>query len=256
MKILLTNQAGCFHPGIVALAKELSKNHRVCIVAPLTEQKGVGHALTTDQRPLHAKQWFVLDSVKVWSVDGTPCDCVALALDKLLLDKPDLIIAGLDAVNNLGNLIYSSGVAAAAVEGAIAGIKSIAVSIGLPNAKRERNFRPAAKWVAHKLNYLIAATPDFGALNVNLPAKFKANKIMPAKLTDALFDNEYLTEINPFGSMFAWLTSPLHEFGLDAYEQRGDAYWLKQGHITLTPLKLDLLRTEAVPALQKAGIKL
>ena len=256
MKILLTNEAGCFHPGIIALAKELSKDHRVCIVAPLTQQVGAGHALTVDQRPLHAQQWFVLDRVKIWSVDGTPCDCVALAMDKLLLDKPDLIISGIDPVNNYGNMIYSSGVVSAAFEGAIQDIKSIALSAVVANDKKERAYRRVAKYVARKLEFLAKQIPDFGVLNVNFPEKFKPKNLMPTHLTDGVLVNDYEIEVNPFGSTFAWFNSPLREFGMDAYEQKGDVYWVKQGYITLTPLKLDLLKGEALTALQKAGIKL
>ena len=79
---------------------------------------------------------------------------------------------------------------------------------------------------------------------------------MPAPLTDGILDNEYEIEVNPFGSTFAWMKNPLREFGLDAYEQKVDLYWLKQGYITLTPLKLDLLKGETLESLQKAGIKL
>jgi len=256
MRILLTNEAGCFHPGIIALAKELCKHHRVCIVAPLTKQVGSGHSLTVDQRPLHAEQWYVLDNVKIWSVDGTPCDCVALALDKLLLNKPDLIISGIDPVNNRGNMIYTSGVVSAAMEGAIEGIRSIALSAAVDNEKKEKSYRRIVKFVARKLEFLAKNTPDYGVLNVNFPSKVKPKNIVAVPLTDGVLDNEYEIEVNPFGSTFAWLKSPLMEFGLDAYEQKGDLYWLKQGYITLTPLKLDLLKGEALTALQNAGIKL
>ena len=256
MRILLTNEAGCFHPGIIALAKELSKDHRVCIVAPLTRQSGAGHALTVDQRPLRAQQWFVLNHVKIWSVDGTPCDCVALAMDKLLLSKPDLIISGIDPMNNIGNIVHSSGVVSAAIEGAIQGIKSIALSAAIENEKQERAYRHVAKYVARKLEFLATNTPDFGVLNVNFPEKIKAKNVMPTHMTDGLFDNEYEIEVNPFGSTFAWMQNPTREFGLDAYEKKGDLYWLKQGYITLTPFKLDLLKGEALTALQNAGIKL
>ncbi len=256
MRILLTNEAGCFHPGIIALAKELCKHHRVCIVAPLTQQVGSGHSLTVDQRPLHAQQWYVLDNVKIWSVDGTPCDCVALALDKLLLNKPDLIISGIDPVNNRGNMIYTSGVVSAAMEGAIEGIRSIALSAAVDNEKKEKSYRRVVKFVANKLEFLAKNIPDYGVLNVNFPSKIKPKNLMAVPLTDGLLDNEYEIEVNPFGSTFAWLKSPLMEFGLDAYEQKGDLYWLKQGYITMTPLKLDLLKGEALTALQNAGIKL
>lgn len=256
MRILITNEAGCFHPGIVALAKELCKDHRVCIVAPLQRQSGSGHSITVDQRPLHAQQWFVLDNVKMWSVDGTPCDCVALAMDKLLVTKPDLIISGIDFANNLGNMIYSSGVVSAAVEGAIQGVKSMAISAVITNEKKERAYRRVAKYVRRKLEFLATKIPDYGVLNVNFPEKVKPKLIMPTQLTDGLLMNDYEIEVNPFGSTFAWMKNTLGEFGLEALKQKGDLYWLKQGYITMTPLKLDLLKGEALEALQKAGIKL
>ncbi len=256
MKILITNEAGCFHPGIVALAKELCKDHRVCIVGPLTKQVGAGHSLTVDQRPLHAQQWYVLDNIKMWSVDGTPCDCVALALDKLLFDNPDLIISGIDLAHNHGHMIHTSRVVSAAVEGAIQGVKSMALSAVIKNEKKERDYRAVAKFVRRKLEFLASKIPDFGLLNVNFPEKIKPKRLMPTHLTDGLLDNEYEIEVNPFGSTFAWMKNPLREYSLDAYEQKGDLYWLKQGYITITPLKLDLLKGEALDTLQKAGIKL
>jgi 5'-nucleotidase len=255
MKILLTNEAGCFTPGIVALAKELSKDHRVCIVAPLTPLRGAGHTITTDEHPLHAKQWFVLSGIKIWSVDGTPADCITLALDKLLKSKPDLIISGIDSQNNRGEIIYSSGIVSAAIEGAIQGIKSLAISADVKDEKKESEFRPIAAMINRKLDYFVSCVPERGAVNVNFPKKPVAKKIIVTHLTDGLIDNKYDIEVNPFGQTFAWLKSSLMEYGLDALEKRGDLYWLKNGCITVTPLKLDLLKAEAVAEVRRSGIK-
>jgi 5'-nucleotidase len=256
MKILLTNEAGCFTPGIIALAKELSKSHRICIVAPLNPLRGAGHTITTDEHPLHAKQWFVLDGIKIWSVDGTPCDCVTLALDKLLKSPPDLIISGIDSINNRGEMIYSSGIVSAAIEGAIQNVKSIAVSAEVKDEKNEAAFRPIASLIHKKLDYFVSCIPNRGTVNVNFPAKFNDKNIKVTHLTDGLIDNKYDIEVNPFGVTFAWLKSPLMDFGLDALDKKGDLYWLKKGYISVTPLKLDLLKTDAIPVLQNAGIKI
>ncbi len=258
MKILLTNEAGCFTPGIISLAKELSQSHRVCIVAPLNPLHGAGHSLTTDERPLHAKQWFVLNNVKIWSVDGTPCDCITLALDKLLNSKPDLIISGIDSVNNRGNMIYTSGIVSSAIQGAIQGIRSMAVSTNILKEDKDKEsfYKPVAKYVAKNLDYLVSCIPEFGVANINFPMKFNRKNIVCTHLTDGLLDNKYEIEVNPFGSTFAWLKSPLMQFGLDALEKKGDLYWLKKEYITITPLKLDLMKSEAITVLQKSGIKL
>ena len=97
MKILLVNEEGCFAPGIIALAKALSVSHRVVIVGPLSPLCGTGHTFTNGNAPIQVRQYFTqLSKVKIFAVSGTPCDCVTLALDKLLKSKPDLIISGID----------------------------------------------------------------------------------------------------------------------------------------------------------------
>jgi 5'-nucleotidase len=254
LKILLTNEAGCFTPGIISLAKELNKMHRVVIAAPLNPLKGSGHTITVDEHPLHAKQWYVLNGVKIFSVDGTPCDCVTLALDKLLKSPPDLIISGIDNDNNRGNMIYTSGIVSSAIEGAIQGVKSIAVSAKVKDADKEGSFVPIAKYIHKNLKQLMGAIPKGGLLNINFPTNFSAGRTMVTHLTGGLIDNKYDIEANPFGATFAWLKSPLTGFGLDAIEQKGDLYWLKKDYITITPMHLDLMNVDAITTIQNAGI--
>ena len=259
MKILLTNESGCFAPGIIALAKALStsfKQHRVCIVAPLNAMENVGHRFTASKKPLRVEQYYVLSKVKIFSVSGTPCDCVTLALDKLLKSKPDLIISGIDSHNNRGETIYSSGVVAAAIEGTIQGIPSISVSAKITDPTDEKSYMSVANSFVRRLDYFVKSLPANTTLNVNYPQNFKSKNIKCVKLTDGLINNKYQSEVNPFGVQYYWLKSPVMGFGLDALEQRGDVYWLKKNYITVTPLKLDLTSYGAMPLLEAAGIKI
>ena len=256
MKILLTNEAGCFNPGITALAKVLSMKHRVCIVAPLTPQDGAGHRFTANKKPLRVQQYYVLSKIKIFSVNGTPCDCVTIALDKLLKSKPDLIISGIDRHNNRGETIYSSGVVSAAIEGTIQGIHSIAVSAKVTDSTDEKAFLPVAHSFARRLDYFVKSLPANTTLNINYPLKFTSKNIKCVKLTDGLITNKYQGEVNPFGIQYYWLKSPIMGFGLDALEQKGDVYWIKRNYITVTPLKLDLTSYGTFPTVEAAGIKL
>jgi 5'-nucleotidase len=256
MKILLTNEAGCFTAGIIALAKELNKQHRICIVAPLNPLSNVGHTITTSERPLHAKKWEILNTIKIWSVDGTPCDCITLALDKLLKSKPDLIISGIDHTYGRGETIYCSGVVSAAVEGAIQGVKSIAVSGKIDSNARDKEsaYRPIARLIAKKLDEFVSMIPKNGALNINCPEMVDSKKIAVTHLSFGVVDNKYSIETNPFGKTFAWLKNTPVGTDTKILEQKGDVYWTKHGWTTVTPLKLDLINIPAISIIKDAGI--
>ena len=256
MKILLVNEEGCFAPGIVALAKALSANHRVVIVGPISPLCGTGHTLTNGSSPIRVRQYFTqLSKVKIFAVSGTPCDCVTLALDKLLKSKPDLIISGIDSANHRGETMFSSGVVSAAIEGTIQGIRSIAVSANLKRAKGETEFRRAAAVFSKHLADFVKEMQTGITLNVNFPAFFAKSKVMYTHATRGIVDNEYSCEVNPFGFTYYWLKAP-RGFSDAALEQRGDVYWLRQNCITVTPLKLDLTCTAAIPVLEKVGLKI
>jgi 5'-nucleotidase len=256
MKILLVNEEGCFAPGITALAKVLSSKHRVNIVAPQSTQFGVGHSFTSGHNPLRVREFRVLRTVKIFAVNGTPCDCVCLALDKILKSKPDLIISGIDSQNKRGETIYSSGAVSAAIEGTIQGIPSIALSCGLGSGKDERDYFQIAKDFHAKLPELMKLIKPGNTLNVNFPKKYNKHLVKYTHLTDGLISNQYTVDVNPFGRTYYWLKSPIAGFGLDALEKKGDLYWLKKNYITITPLKLNLTEHEGLEIIQNAGLKL
>jgi len=242
LKILLVNERGCFDPGIIAMAKVLSAKHRVVIVGPLQEQEGKGHRINTSQYPLRAERFYALNKVKMFGVNGTPVDCVLLGLEKLLQSKPDLVISGINPRNCRGEVIYSSGVVSAAIEGTIQGIPSIAVSADIKDKSSEKCYMAVAKVFARKLPHFYKYIPKDHTLNVNFPEKFSIRKIKATHLTLDMVNNHYESETNPYGATFFWLRNPLSkgEFSLDILNQQGDVYWLKKGFITFTPLKLDL----------------
>ena len=255
LKILLTNQSGCFHPGIVALAKVLSGAHQVIIAAPLRAQYSRGHALTT-RRPVRVAQYSVLSKVKFFSVDGTPCDSVALAMDKLVKSKPDLVIAGIDPDINVGEKIYSSGVVSAAVLGTMHGVKSISISASVDDDKDEKSYVPLAKAFLKNLVTLVNNIPPDTTLNINFPKKPKIKDIKFTHLTcEDVVSAEYTHEVNPFGQEYYWMKKNT-KATLASLEKKGDIYWLKQNRITVTPLKYDLTSEEGLKALERSQISL
>jgi len=255
LNVLLVNEEGCFAPGIIALAKVLSATygHRVVIVGPLNSLSGVGHTLTNGNAPIRVRQYFTkLSKVKIFAVSGTPCDCVTLALDKLLQSRPDVIISGIDSANNRGEAMLSSGVVSAAIEGTIQSIPSIALSANLENAQGEAEFRKVALVFGKYLpQFLQLIKQGAITLNVNFPTDFSKSRIRYTHVTDGLIDNKYYSEGNSFGLFYYWLKSSRMGFGLEALDQKGDLYWLKRNYITVTPLKLDLTCRKSIPLLEE-----
>ena len=153
MNILISNDDGIDAPGIHALAEELKKIARVTVVAPDRQQSAVGHAITMNY-PLRAVPFHKNGEFFGYAVDGTPADCVKLAVKFLLKEKPDLVVSGINHGSNTAiNIIYS-GTVSAATEGTILGIPSIAVSLTTYAAA---DFRYAAR-IAARLARMVAET--------------------------------------------------------------------------------------------------
>jgi 5'-nucleotidase len=163
LRVLVTNDDGYFSPGIVALATALGPLGRVTIVAPQTEASAVGHALTL-RRPLRIAQ--ISDGV--YAVDGTPTDCVNLAIHDVLDGPPDLVVSGINKGLNIGDDVTYSGTVAGALEAALLGYPAMAVSLQF--TKGEWDFQPAAA-IAASLARLLLEQPlaPRSFLNVNVP---------------------------------------------------------------------------------------
>ncbi|HEY1066945.1 MAG TPA: 5'/3'-nucleotidase SurE, partial [Pirellulales bacterium] len=166
MQILLANDDGIYAPGLAALEHELAKLGDVTVVAPLTEQSGVGHSITY-LHPLVTTEAFDGQRKRGWIVEGSPADCVKLGVTQFCPKRPDLIVSGINSGLNAGINVLYSGTVAAAIEGAFFGITSVAVSLEF-NAHSDY---PAAAKIARQAIAQLVAQPQRGATlyNLNIP---------------------------------------------------------------------------------------
>ena len=173
MLILLTNDDGIYAPGLAALQRELAKLGEVCVVAPSTEQSGVGHTITY-LTPLIVKEVFQNERMAGgsddrwgWAVEGSPADCVKIGVAEFCPRRPDLVVSGINAGLNAGINVLYSGTVAAAIEGAFFGITSIAVSL---QYERHFQFEKAACLARQIIEQILAAKgPEPQLYNINIP---------------------------------------------------------------------------------------
>jgi len=243
---LLTNDDGYQSPGLAALRDKLVTLGQVYIVAPESEQSGVSHALTL-MRPLRlTKRQSDHERVKLFTVDGTPADCVKLALDKVLQEPPEMVIAGINRGANTGVNILYSGTVAAATEGTLAGIPSIALSrASLDNT----DFGDAASVGVNIIkNVLEAGLPSSLMLNVNIP-NLKRAELRSCLIThqgERRYRDSAVENTDPRHLPYYWLKMTKIEFQEDPLS---DDTVLRQGNISITPLLIDRTAHSSIPNL-------
>ena len=238
MRILLTNDDGILAPGLAALYRELTKIGHVDVVAPSTVQSATGHGITI-RDPLTVRKIHVHNEFHGHSVTGRPADCVKLAVAELLDEKPDLVVSGInDGANASINVLYSGTVAAAA-EGAILRIPSIAVSMEWGD---EMDFERAAGIaqgiIASYADTVKSGKPVCPLLNLNIPTLKedwpKGLKVLPQAALKA--DDRYEKTENPDGTRQYSLSGWFSDFGSNHY----DLGALQEGYVVLTPLYFDM----------------
>lgn len=226
--ILLTNDDGFYSEGIEALSRHLEILGEIFVVAPDRERSATSLSLTL-HHPLRVKKI----RQNVFAVDGTPADCVYLALQKFLPRKPDLLISGINAGPNLGQQDISySGTVAGAIQGTFLKIPSIAVSL-LPDERHRYSFdRPAGIVTLIARNLLKTKLPEGVTLNINIPPPpIKGIKI--AKLGQKRYSPEIIIKKDPRKNAYYWIGTgkPRPEGGRDS-----DVMVVKKGYISVTPL--------------------
>ena len=232
--ILVSNDDGFFSKGIQALARVAAEFGRVVVVAPDREQSAVGHAVTIHD-PLRANHINVVDDIGGFSVTGTPADCVKLAHDQLLDEKPDLVLSGINHGSNAGiNLLYS-GTVSAAMEGTVLGYPSIAVSCtDYDNDADLSGCMTAARLMINQV--LKKGLPKGVTLNINAPSgPFKGLKW--SKMADSRYVEEYEGRKDPLKRPYYWLTG---KFELLDTSPDADIQLLNQGYAAVTPIHYDL----------------
>ncbi|MFT5873651.1 MAG: 5'-nucleotidase [Clostridium sp.] len=237
MRLLLTNDDGITAKGIYALAKELEKNHEVIVVAPDNERSACGHSITL-ARPLVVREVKMEGlKVKAFSVDGTPADCVKIAINKLIEGKIDMVVSGINRGLNLGTDVLYSGTVSAAIEACIYKIPAMAISMAVK--KNNENYEMAAVYAGEIL--LTAEKNNIKndiVLNVNIPLleKNEIKGIKVCKIGSRLYNNCYIESVSENGEKQYEIKGELQ----DIHEEDSDTLYLKEGYVTVTPLHYDL----------------
>jgi 5'-nucleotidase len=246
MKVLLTNDDGIHAPGLMALYQELNPDHEVEIVAPDSEMSAVGHAITLTS-PLRVQAIHKNGAFFGYGVQGTPADCVKIAVQELLESPPDIILSGINPGANVGVNVLYSGTVSAATEGAFLGIKAAAVSL---DTRQDPDFRFAARFSREIIRYIMEhGLRERTALNVNIPA-VPVDRILGVAITRqgvGRFEERFERRIDPRGNVYYWLSgeTPIEEGLVDT-----DAWALKENKISITPISYDLTCREEIGRLQ------
>lgn len=248
MKLLISNDDGISALGIRTLANCLAEaGHEVTVVCPDRERSATGHGLTLHQ-PIRAEivESIFHPAVKAWACDGTPSDCVKLALWALLDTPPDLVLSGINQGANLGTEILYSGTVSAAMEGMIEGIPSIAFSLASHTSKE---FQTAAHFAQQLVAQLAAKPlPELMLLNVNVPP-VKWEEIAGVTITRQgvrRYVDVFDKRVDPRGKTYYWLTGEVLEEveppeGLNLPQHIPiDVHIIRKNHISITPLQYNL----------------
>ena len=236
MFVLLTNDDGIFAPGLAAMERVLRGFADVAVVAPSTEQSGVGHAITF-LTPLTAKEVFAGDLRRGWAVDGSPVDAVKLGISQFCPRRPDLVVSGINSGLNAGINVLYSGTVAAAIEGAFFGITSIAVSLEWDD---HADYDRAAGIGATVIRQLLDRRPVAGSLfNLNIPTRALAGgaELRVVPMSVARYGEAFERRVDPRGRSYWWATN---EPPPPPSPGESDVTALAAGHVTLTPLDYDL----------------
>ena len=246
--ILITNDDGITAPGIRDLVEAVRGLGKIVVVAPDKPQSGMGHAITIGL-PLRLHKVNFFEDIEAYQCTGTPVDCVKLAVDKILHQKPDICISGINhGANHSINVIYS-GTMSAAVEAAIESIPSIGFS--LLDYSLEADFSAARKYARLIVEQMLQSKVDkHTVLNVNFPIG-KPEEIKGVKICRqayAKYEEDFIEREDPHGRKYYWLTGEFVNFdeGTDT-----DVWALANNYVSVVPVQFDLTHYKLKQQLEK-----
>jgi len=242
--ILITNDDGIRASGLKTLESSLSELGDIILVAPENEQSATSHAITLD-RPLRIKKY----SDDRYSVTGTPTDCVLLAIHGILDRKPDLVVSGINHGPNMGEDVTYYGTVAAAIEGNILGIDSIAISI--------TSWEPDSFEAAGNISRYLASRMleregkgEMALWNVNIPplpeAELKGMRI--TRLGSRVYNDSIVKKTDPRGKDYFWIGGGVPGWNSD---EKSDFTAVSNGCVSITPLKVDMTDYKSVIELEE-----
>lgn len=240
--ILVANDDGVRAEGIIALAKSLKKLGRVVVVAPDGQRSAASHSITL-HRPLRVEKI----SEDVYSVDGTPTDCIMLGVHEILREYPDVIVSGINHGGNIGDDVHYSGTVSAAIEGGVLGIPSIAVSL---TSNHTWDFKVAASFAVKVVKKVLKdGLPAGIILNVNIP------NVTSGKIKGYVFTRQgkrsyggiIVEKLDPRGRKYYWIGGDKPQFEDIEFS---DCNAVLDNWIAITPLRVNLTDTEALKQLK------
>lgn len=239
-RILVTNDDGIHSEGLTALAEALTSIGEVIVVAPAAEQSAKAHSLTITH-PLHIRK---IDDFH-YSVDGTPTDCVILALMKIMPEaKPDIVVSGINFGANLGDDVMYSGTVAGAFEGAVFGLPAIAMSL---TDYSDMNFSHAAKFAAKLAEKILQiGLPERSILNVNVPpGEIKGLRWTQQGTQSAR--SKIFEGVDPRGKKYCWIGEQHSR-----WKEKGNSDYaaIEAGLVSITPIKTDQTDYQALEKLR------
>lgn len=246
--ILVANDDGIHSPGITALFRAMKELGDAYIIAPDRERSAVSHSLTL-HKPLRVEKI----NEYAYSINGTPTDCIILGVNKLLPEKPALIVSGINKGGNLGDNITYSGTVSAAIEGTIMGIPSFAISLFIEEEHASPlHFDTASDFAVKIGRYILEKSlPHDTLLNINIP-NLPQNAILGVKFTQQgkmVYSNSIKDIIDPKGKKHYWIG------GSQSYIKHGDntdIQAIHEGYISITPVNIDLTNYKALEFLKNA----
>lgn len=248
--ILVSNDDGIDSPGLLALKQALEAVGEVTVCAPEHNWSAAGHTKTM-HKPLRISETTLADGSRAYTTSGAPADCVALAIMGILPRKPDLVVAGINRGANLGHDLTYSGTVAAAMEGVIFEVPSIAVSLDCKNTPDPQVLRDAAAFVARLARQVLThGLPPNTLLNVNVP-NLPAQEIAGVEVTrqgQRVYRDVLVERKDPWGRNYYWIGG---DEPTGIVEEGTDVGAVYEGKISITPVQLDLTNHSFMDELKK-----
>ncbi|NLY11153.1 MAG: 5'/3'-nucleotidase SurE [Firmicutes bacterium] len=237
MKFLVTNDDGINASGIRVLAQSLAKIGEVMVIAPHTEKSGSGHSITV-HHPLRLNKSNAIPNIDhVYMLDGTPADCVKMAIQGLNF-IPDLVVSGINLGANLSTDVLYSGTVSAAIEGVILGYPSIAIS----QCDNFDHLDTAAYFLQIIIKRLTNPLPKNSLLNINVPG-LPINQVKGIKVTKLgirIFEDAIEKRLDPRGRPYYWLGGTPKSLPLKEFDDDHDQLAVENGYVSVTPINFDL----------------
>ena len=247
--ILITNDDGIDAKGIKALTEVGKEFGEVVVIAPTEAQSGMSHAITV-KTPIRVYREPDFAPVTAYACNGTPVDCVKMAINRILPRRPDLVLSGINHGGNSSSSVLYSGTMAAALEGCLNGIPSVGFSV--LEFSSDADFSTAQHFVRQIIHNVIQnGLPKGVCLNVIIPY-LPLEKIAGIKIcrqNHGVWREEFEHRTDPSGFDYYWLTGTFED--LEPHAEETDEWALRNNYVAIVPVQFDFTAYQAIPILQK-----